>query len=255
MCKRTIQRWIGFVLFGFAVSGTSLYAADDAVQFAFTADYFSKYIWRGQNLNDKSVFQPSFSVSKSGFTANIWGNLELTDSREHSGEFTEFDYGLDYSAPVPEVNGISFSIGVLYYDFPNTSEKPTTEVYGGLNFDLPLAPYVKWYRDTQVNNGSYVQLGIGHTIEKLYEFSDKCYCGLQIGSSIGYGSSRYNRVYLDTEGWKLNDWTSFASLPFCLDSWIIKPSINYSTMLNKDIREANEHSDNFWAGVSLSREF
>ena len=240
MLKRTVQGWMSIALFGLAVSCTPLYAADDAVKFAFIADYFSKYIWRGQNLNDRSVFQPAVSVSKSGFTANIWGNLELTDSREHSGEFTEFDYGLDYSAPVPEANGVSFSIGVLYYDFPNTSEKPTTEIYGGLNFNLPLTPYVRWYRDTQVNNGSYVQLGIGHTIEKLYEFSDNCYCGLQIGSSIGYGSRRYNRIYLDTDSGKLNDWTSLIAFPFCFDAWTIKPSINYSTMLSNDIREAND---------------
>jgi hypothetical protein len=255
MCKRTVQERMVVALFGLAVSCTSLYAADDAVKFAFTADYFTKYIWRGQNLNDRSVFQPSIAVSRSGFTANIWGNLELTNSREHSGEFTEFDYGLDYSAQLPDINGVSFSAGVLYYDFPNTSEKPTTEIYGGLNFDLPLTPYVRLYRDTQAINGSYLQLGVGYVIEKLYEFSDNCYCGLQLASSIGYGSRRYNRIYLGTDGGKLNDWTSSVALPFCIDAWIIKPSINYSTMLSNGIREANDKSDNFWAGVSLSREF
>lgn len=234
---------------------SALYADDDEVKYLFTADYFNKYVWRGQNLNNGSVFQPSIAVSKNGFAASIWGNLELTDSRKHAGEFTEFDYGLDYTSPIQEVNWISFSIGALYYDFPNTSEKPTTELYGGLSFDLPLTPYIKWYRDTQVNNGSYIQMGIGHTIEKLHEFSDKCYCDLQIGTSVGYGSSRYNRVYLNTEGGKLNDWTSFVALPFCLDKWIIKPSINYSTMLNEDIRKANQRNDNVWFGINLSREF
>jgi hypothetical protein len=254
MLKNNIQKCIGFI-FILASYGSSLYASDDGVKYVFAADYFNKYVWRGQNLNNESVFQPSIAVSRNGFTASIWGNLELTDGLEHAGEFTEFDYGLDYTTTIPEVNWVSFSIGALYYDFPNTSEKPTTELYGGLSFDLPLTPYIKWYRDTQVNNGSYIQLGIGHTVEKLHEFSDKCYCDLQIGSSIGYGSGRYNRVYLNTEGGKLNDWTSYVALPFCSDTWIIKPSINYSTMLNEDIREANKRNDNFWFGISLSSEF
>ncbi len=252
MLKNNIQALISFIL---AFYANPVYAFDEEIKYVLTADYFNKYVWRGQNLNNESVFQPSVAVSKSGFTANIWGNLELTNSREHAGEFTEFDYGLDYTNSIAEMNWISLSIGVLYYDFPGTSEKPTTELYGGLNFDLPLTPYIRWYRDIQVNNGSYIQLGIGHTIEKFHEFSEKYYCDIELGSSIGYGTGRYNRYYFDTDGGRVNDWTSSAAFPFCMDSWIIKPSISYSTLLNNDIRRANKRSDNIWFGVSLSMEF
>ena len=150
---------------------------------------------------------------------------------------------------------MSFSVGALYYDFPNTTEKPTAEVYGGLNFDLPLTPYIKWYRDVKAINGSYVQFGVGHSIGKIWELNDNCYCGLQMGSSIGYGDSGYNKGYFNTNSGKLNDWTSSIAFPFCIGAWTIKPSINYSAMLSDSIRSATEKSDNFWAGLTISGEF
>ncbi len=240
-----------------AISGfcASAYAAEDKFDFAVTADYFSKYIWRGQNLNDRSVFQPAVSVSKSGFTATVWGNLDMTGKNHNSGEFTEFDYSLDYSAPLPDVNGISFSAGVLYYDFPNTHSPATTEVYGGLNFALPLTPYVRLYRDVGVISGSYLQFGVGHTIEKIVEVSKTCYCGLQLGSSVGFGSSDYNKGYFGANSANTNDWTMQLAFPICIDSWTVKPSVNYSTMLSDSIRSATAKSDNIWFGVGITRNF
>jgi hypothetical protein len=233
----------------------SAYASEDKFDLAVTADYFSKYIWRGQNLNDRSVFQPSVSVSKSGFTGSIWGNLDMTGKNDNSGEFTEFDYALDYSAAIPDVNGVSFSAGVLYYDFPNTHSPATTEVYGGLNFNLPLTPYVRLYRDVGEINGSYLQFGIGHTIEKIVEVSKTCYCGLRLGSSIGYASSGYNKGYFGANSANTNDWTVQLAFPLCIDSWTLKPSVNYSTMLSNSVRSATAKSDNVWFGVGISKSF
>ena len=230
-------------------------AAETKFNCAVTADYFSKYIWRGQNLNDRSVFQPSLAVSTHGFTGTIWGNLDLTSKNDNPVEFTEFDYSLDYSAHIPDVNTVGFSIGALYYDFPNTHSPPTMEVYAGLNFDLPLTPYIRLYRDVEDINGNYVQFGIGHIIKKIAEVSKTCYCGLQLGSSIGYGSSRYNDGYFDSNHSNMNDWMLFVAFPVCVDLWTIKPSVNYSSMLSDSIRRATDKSDNLRFGVGLSRNF
>ena len=260
MRKETSKRWSQVILFGLAIlSGlcSPLLAANDSnsMELSVTADYFTKYIWRGQNINNGSVFQPSISIAKYGFTASVWGSLDLTTKNQHSGEFTEFDYSIDYSASIPDFNIVGFSVGALYYDFPNTTYEPTTEVYGGLNFDLPLAPYIKWYHDVQAINGSYIQLGVGHSIGKIWEIPEKCYCDLQIASSIGYGTSRYNKGYFDTRGGKMNDWTSSIALPFYIGAWSIKPSANYSMMLSDAVRTVTEKSDNFWVGLTISTEF
>src|SRR6056297_3389533 len=98
--------------------GSSL-QADDKIEFEITADYFGKYIWRGQNLSDDPVFQPGISATYNNFTAGVWGNLETTSINNNSGEFTEWDYYLDYSNSLPGVDGVGYSVGIINYHFPS----------------------------------------------------------------------------------------------------------------------------------------
>lgn len=235
--------------------------ADDeqVIKFAISADYYSKYIWRGQVFDNKSVLQPAISASAYGITFSIWGNMNLTDRSkivpDNAGEFSEFDWTLDYTAAVPGVENLNFSLGTIYYRFPNQIYHPTTEVYGGLSVSAPLSPFIKLYHDVDEINGSYVQFGIGHTFEKIYTVSDICYCGLQLGTSVGWGSAGYNHGYFGADNSKLNDLTLSAGLPFCLGSTTLRPSINYSTMLADDIHQATDKSDNIWFGIGLSTSF
>ncbi len=62
------------------------------VDFEITTDFFSKYIWRGQNLSDDSVFQTGINLSYSKLTATIWSNMDLTNINGNSGDFSELDY-------------------------------------------------------------------------------------------------------------------------------------------------------------------
>lgn len=230
--------------------------AAEKITFGLSTDYYSKYIWRGQNIDDRSVLQPSVSVSTYGFTGSIWGNLDLTNQNDTSGEFSEFDFSLDYSGTIPGIDWLGFSVGTIYYRFPNTAFEPTTEIYGGLSLpNVPLAPYFKWYRDVDEINGSYFQFGLGHTFEKVVKVNDNCYCGLQLGASSGWGNSTYNKGYFGVNNGKFNDITLTAGFPVCIGSWTIRPNINYSTMLSDSIRAATAKSNNFWAGVGISVSF
>jgi len=229
--------------------------AEEKIKFGLSTDYYGKYIWRGQNINDKSVLQPAVSASAYGFTGSIWGNLDLTNKNNNPGEFSEFDYTLDYSATVPDANWLNFSAGTIYYRFPNTVFKPTTEIYGGLSLNVPLSPSFKWYRDVDEVKGSYFQFGLGHTFEKIIEVNEKCYCGLQLGASVGWANSAYNNGYFGVDDGHFNDLTLSAGLCTQLYSWMVRPSVNYSTMLSNAIREATDKSDNLWMGVGISTSF
>jgi len=245
----------------FAVFTSGIAAAQEqTVKFTLSADYYSKYIWRGQNIDDKSVFQPAISVSAYGFTGSIWGNLDLTNrsktAPDNAGEFSEFDYTLDYSGSVPGVDWLAFSVGTIYYRFPNTSFEPTTEVYGGLSLiKVPLTPSFKWYRDVDEIDGSYLQFGLGHTFEKIITWTERCYCGLQLGAGIGWGSSAYNKGYFAVDGGRFNDMTFTAGLPVCIGNWTVRPTVNYAVMLSDKIRSATLKSDNVWFGVGVSTFF
>ncbi len=231
----------------------------EAIKFGFSADYYGKYIWRGQNIDDKSVLQPTISASAYGFTGSIWGNLDLTNKSQtapgNAWEFSEFDWTLDYTTAVSNADWLNFSVGTIYYRFPNTIYEPTTEIYGGLSLNMPLSPSFKWFRDVDEIKGSYFQFGFGHTFEKLMEWNDKCYCDLQLGVSYGWANSAYNKGYFGIDHSGSNDLTLSAGLPLCFDYWTIRPNINYATILSDDIRQATDKSDNVWFGVRITTSF
>ena len=234
--------------------------ASDTINCTISADFYTKYIWRGQNIDNSSVLQPAVSASAYGFTGSVWGNMDLTNKSatapDNAGEFSEFDYTIDYTAVILGIEWLSGSVGVIYYRFPNTVFDPTTEIYGGLSLNgVPLSPSFKWYRDVDEIKGSYFQFAIGHTLEKIYVVNEKCYCGLQLGASYGWGNAAYDKGYFGVDSGQSNDLTLTAGLPFCVGTWTIKPSINYSAMLSKSIQEATEKSDNFWAGLGISTSF
>ncbi len=230
----------------------------DAIDFELTADFSGKYIWRGQNIVDDPVFQPSVTASYNNLTATIWGNLELTNINVNSGDFSEVDYSFDYSSDIPGIEGIGYSVGIIYYDFPGTDTKDTTEVYGGLNSDLPFEPSVTIYHDVDEAEGSYILLAAGHSIEKIIEVCPEIPLGLDIGISLGWGSGSFNKYYWGTDQGKLNDLAFSVSFPFEISGWSLAPSLNYVTLLSDDISDTDTYgteSDFFFAGISLSKSF
>ena len=242
--------------------GSSMVFAEKEIEFGITADYFGKYIWRGQNLSDDPVLQPGASVSWNGFTAAWWSNLDTSKINGKSGEFTEHDWSLDYSDDVPFVNGVSYSVGVINYYFPTVDDAgETTEIYWGLGFDLPLNPSITVYHDVDEIKGTYASFAIGHSIEKIAELTPEIPIGMEIGASLGWGSASYNKAYwgsaIDSD--KLNDLALSLSFPFEVASWTIAPSLNYVTLVNGSIRDADTYggtsSDYFFAGISLSKSF
>jgi hypothetical protein len=237
------------------LGAVTLASAEDKVDVGVTADVFSKYIWRGQNIVDDWVLQPGASVGYKGLTGSIWGNMDLTGELVNEGKFTEVDLAVDYSNKVPGVDVLGYSVGTIYYSFLNTHSHPTAEVYGGLNLDVPLSPAVRWYYDYDVIDGSYIQFSVGHTIEKIRSWGENCHCDLQAGASVGVGTDGYNQGYFGVDQTALNDLTLTAGIPFTFGKLTIKPSIGYSTMLDDDIRAATDKSDNFWGGVGAAYNF
>jgi hypothetical protein len=235
--------------------GVNIARAEDDVSVTLASDLLSKYVWRGQNIVDGWVLQPSASVGYKGLTASVWSSLDLTGDLVGKGQFSEVDLSVDYTHEFPGVEELSYSLGAIYYDFPNTGWDSTAEVYGGLTASVPLSPALRWYYDFADIDGSYFQLSLGHTIEKLHQWRDDCYCDLALGASLGYATAGYNDGYFGVDESALNDLTLSAALPFCIGKWTLKPVIAYSTMLDDDIRAATAHSDNLWAGLSASVSF
>jgi hypothetical protein len=244
------------------------FGQDDKDKFAFStyADFYSKYVSRGVNYSNESVFQPAFYVSRWGLTGSVWGNMDLKNVNGNAGDFTEMDYTIDYTSAVPGVEWLNFSVGNIYYQFPNVETPNTEEVYGGMALGCTcggkgqclsclIAPSLKVYRDVDTSKGAYGTFSIGHTMQKFAPITEGCMCDLVAGASVGYANGAYNLGNFDVRGAKTNDLTLSVALPFTLAGVTVKPGINYSSMLSDAVRDATEQSDNLWGGVSLSYSF
>ena len=240
------------------LSIVGLAQAEDKISFDVSADYFGKYIWRGQNLNDDPVFQPGASLGWNGFTAAWWASMDTTKINGNNGEFTEHDWSLDYSGDAPFVDGVGFSVGVINYYC--SSVEDTTEVYWGFGFDLPLSPTVTVYHDVDDIKGTYASFGIGHSIEKIAELTPDIPIGMEIGASLGWGSASYNKGYWGTaiDSDKLNDLALSLAFPVEIGGLTVTPSLNYVTLVNGSIRKTDtfdKASDYFFAGIGISKSF
>ncbi len=223
-----------------------------------TADFFGKYIWRGQNLTDSTVFQPGVDLSYAGLTGSVWGNLDMTDVNDDRGKFNEWNFGIDYSDAVPGVEGVDFSIGAIYYRFPSASPSSTTELYWGFAFDVWLEPSVTVYHDVDEAKGTYVELGAGHSFEDVFHISPDVPVSVEIAASLGWADSDFNDYYWGVDSSRFTDLALSLALPMEIGGWTVAPSLNYVTLLSDRLRATNEYaskSDYVFAGLSLSTGF
>ncbi len=235
-------------------------ALDDAAQassdwsFAIDATYNSKYVWRGINTVNGSVFQPSVTVGYKGLSANIWGNMDISDVNGYSGHFTELDYTLSYGWDCGDM--WSFGLGAIYYRFPNTGFPDTTEIYGSATLNTLLSPTLTVYRDVDESEGTYVSLGVSHSFEDVWTPAENVSMGVDLSAAVGYGSSNNNSYYFGVNHSSINDVLVSVGLPFQMgEHWTLTPSLNCSSLIGSDIRRASAHDDNIWGGLTLSCSF
>jgi len=249
------------------LGGTALAEDEAELGFEMTADFFNKYIWRGQNVVDDWVYQPSAAVSYGGLTASFWGNLDMTDENGSNGEFSEIDLTLDYSGQFPGIDILEYSLGMINYDFPvNGSGDDTTEVYAGLSLDVPASPSVTFYRDVdETGDGLYISFGAGHSFEDVFELGPDTPVGVDIGATLGWGNTAYNKFYWGaapdggTIGGEMNDLVLSVGFPFELAGLSFTAGVNYITLMGDDIRKTDAYGrskdDNIVAGIGFSAGF
>jgi hypothetical protein len=230
-----------------------------------SASFMSKYIWRGQLLNDDYVMQPSVGLAYGGLSASLWGNVDMTDYHDNDWEFTEYDWTLSYADTVPGMDFLNYSVGVIYYYFPSlTDDGDTLEVYASLGLDMMLSPTLTVYRDVDEGDCTYAALSVSHSIEKVFELSPDMPVGLTASASAGWGNKAYNKFYwggLDESS--MQDLTVTVGLPVVVMGWTVTPSVSYVTLLDSDVRatdsyatyRGNNDSDYVFTGLTLSKSF
>jgi hypothetical protein len=226
----------GLVLAGpaFAESEDEGWVTDYGVTAGATVDFYTKYIWRGQNLVDDPVLQPSAYVSAVGFTASIWGNVTLDGEKE----FTELDYTLDYTTSLGVIDDrlekVSVSAGYIYYDFPNlSSSDDSQEIYAAVAVDTLLSPSFVVYYDYDEGDGTYYEASVSHSVPLDPVELNLC-------ATVGYNDGQWG---FDSS---FSAAALGASLVIPLTEWVsIEPAIIYSVALD------NQYDDEFYGGFSI----
>ncbi|QYK53361.1 MAG: hypothetical protein KF824_00385 [Fimbriimonadaceae bacterium] len=150
---------------------------------------YSKYVWRGVNLSNGGVFQPSLTVGLQGFELNVWGSYEFTNNvlypsgSNGKNRFTEWDTTLSYSG---ESALGSWTVGAVQYAYPTTGLANTTEVFAQFGFNHPLNPYIAGYFDVDESKGTYLKLGGSTNLSPLSQLP------VELNFWVGYGDKKNN---------------------------------------------------------------
>ena len=218
----------------------------------------SQYACRGIVWNDELVMQPSLTVEwDTGLSFNLWGNMDLTGYGntskpnagygDRTGEFTELDLTLDYTK---SFGFLSASLGIVSYVFPGIGAT-THEVYGSVSADIITSPALTIYSDVDEVKGSYFLFGLSHTFEITTEF----FKGIDIGSSLGYGSGTYNRSAFGINKAALINLDFNLGFNFEVGKIGITPMCSYSRLLDSELTDklAKKEQENiFYMGINVS---
>lgn len=227
-----------------------------------SAGVFSKYIWRYQSVSSKPVLQPNLSVGLGGFSLDVWGNMELTDhaGADLNGQFTEIDLTVGYAHTFEDL--VDVSCGVISYEFPNSSVASTHEVYAGVGLQIDyLNPFVTVYYDfDEVKSGIFADFGIGHSFELPEIPLPFKPVSIDCAASTGFSNAAYNRGYFgdSADSHALSGGQASLSVPFkvdCLPSLSLTPSVQVTSIWDKDMRHEVSHPTNVIWGLSMSLDF
>jgi hypothetical protein len=238
-----------------AESGNQVFEPGSQVSFDFSVTYNTKYVWRGINVVDGSVLQPSATVSYRDLSLNVWGNRDLTGKNGQRGDFTEYDVTLDYS--LWSWRNLWLNVGTIYYKFPHSDAPSTNELYASVGMDTILSPSLTVYQDVDEADGTYASFSVGHEIADAVSFSETAGLDIALTASLGYGSSNYNDFYysgVDSSGF--TDVMMGISFPIRItENFVLTPAVNYSELLDSDIRDSMSDDSNVWGGLTASYSF
>lgn len=215
-----------------------------AAEVSYDLGLYSAYVWRGLTFTDGAVFQPSVTTSHdSGFSFNVWGNMDIDDSNDLSGEFQEVDLTLSYGFGGDTV---SAEVGYIEYLFPNGVGDGTREVYFNLGFDTVLSPSVTLYYDFDEVDDYYGIFGIeyGGEVNENVEWG--------IGVSAGFAGEDFSGAYGGTDSGLFDGMVSF-SITYSKDNVSVGGMVAYTDSLDTDVLPDQEVD--FFGGVSVSVSF
>lgn len=217
-------------------------------------DYASLYMFRGIDLlGDDPVLVPYVVFAHGGFSAWAYGYSGQFGSETdiEGDDYTELDFGLDYTWGFGAEDGHSLTLGALrytYQDPPEYDEIETNEVYAILTFDTFLAPTFSLYYDVDVYDAGYLSLGVSHGWPLTESTS------FDVAATLSYDLGYNSLVYLGDEQNDLSDLLLGVDIPWSVtDSFGLHAGVSHSVALS--VVDDIGQDDEIWFTVGASYSF
>jgi hypothetical protein len=208
---------------------------------------YSKYIWRGFKLDNDPVAQSGVYLDAYGFSASIWGSLDMDGRDENKSD--EVDYAIGYTYNLEEMFKVPVSVagGYIYYNFPASSAN-SQEFYLGLSaHSLIFSPSLTWYHDFENESK-----GGGKGDYLIFEISQSIpIADMPISFDINAHAGYNNKLFIEGKG---GDIGLGAGLTFTLtDNCTLSPAVKYSIPLG-DLAKAEDGNQKkeFYGGAVLA---
>jgi hypothetical protein len=205
----------------------------------------SHYMWRGIHLSEGGVFQPSLTVSRKGFSANLWANYQFDPHR-----LTEVDITGKYSG---EMKKIRYEAGYVHYGV--YQGKDSDEIYGSVGHSNFLKPSFQAYFDVNAGKGAYLQTGLDPSVPLSPKAS------LNFKAHVGY-VLKNSYMGLNDGGREFSNFYGAdfqTSLSISLGKRLsFEPMLGYSTSLSRNARQAiknssvSPHGDSLYGGGTFT---
>jgi hypothetical protein len=163
------------------------------------ADFVSRYIWRGLEINKSFNVQPSFGYGAGGFDIGLWGSYAISDVANTLQ--SEIDLYASYTFPT---SGGDIAILFTDYYFPDGNIRlgdfddgtgaHTLELGVGYSgpgsFPINVAVYMNVYNDD--GNSAYIE--VGYPVSLPGDYSMDLFAGATPGSDKNpdyYGTDKF----------------------------------------------------------------
>lgn len=207
----------------------------------------SDYMFRGQNLYDGASIQPyiagSYDLGMGSIGVYNWMHISA-DGSTNVQEFFEMDWGVNYSI---DFEPLSFSIGNLWYTYPNKDDDiaDTTEGFisvglddSGFNDFYTLSPTLTVSKDWDELEYYYYDLKLSHE-----HTSNMLGDGVTITPYVSFGfSSNSEKVYAENG---LVTVSEGIALDVPMGELTLTPTVNYTHGID-DLT-----NDQFWFGMTV----
>jgi outer membrane scaffolding protein for murein synthesis (MipA/OmpV family) len=196
---------------------------------------YTKYAWRGQLVEDKAVIQPELTVEHQGFSLGVLQNYSTDQDW-----INEYNITLGYAYTW---KSLALMAGIIEYDYPNLNVESTQEGFVRLAYSTAwLVPFVESYWDFNEVDGWYGAVGA----ERSFELTKELALDAQV--SVGAADSNYHTYYFELGGTRMADAQATVGVPWSItESLTLTPSVQYSVMLDDDVRDTVTDKD-IWVG-------